>query len=281
MDADEQKREERIAWTRMAPGYGKHQAFLRRCTSPVTSRMIEVTGIGAGSRVLDVACGAGDPAISIAERVGPAGHVLATDLAGDMLEVARRAAASAGLENIVFREMDGEGLDVDEGDFDAVTIRFGLMFMPDPVACLRRCRAALRPGGRVAVACWAAPERNPWWTVPADIVRRHAGLPPIATGDAGAFRFADPTALRGALEEAGFREITIDEVTVRFGPYENAHTWWQTMLDLRGAAIVMLDELPSASRSAAVREILSAAEVSDGPSGIVLDGVSWVASGTT
>jgi ubiquinone/menaquinone biosynthesis C-methylase UbiE len=280
MNADERKREERIAWARMAPGFEKHQAFFRRCTAPVTSRMIEASGIRDGSRVLDVACGEGDPTLTIAERVGPTGHVLATDLAADMLNVARRAASSAGLTNIAFREVDGEAIVVDEGAFDAVTIRFGLMFMPDAVACLRRCRAALRRSGRIAVACWTAPDRNPWWTLAGDIVRRHAGFPPIRTGEAGAFRFADPNELHATLDDAGFEEVTIDEVAVQFGPYADAHTYWQTMLDLRGAAIVLLDELPAGPRDEAVREILEAAAALEGRDGILLDGVSWVTSGT-
>lgn len=279
MNGTDAKREEHDNWTRMAPGFGKHQAFLRRCTAPVSERMLDLCAVGAGSRVLDIACGAGDPALPAAERVGPTGTVLATDFAEDMVAVAREEAARAGITNIDFRVVDGETLDVGTGAFDAVTLRFGLMFMPDAIACLRGASRALRSGGRIAVACWADPERNDWWTLAGNVVRRHAGLPPPVAGEPGAFRFADPSALSATLEQAGFRGVEIDTVDVAFGPYPDPDTWWQTMLDLRGAAVVLLDSLPSTTRAAATREILDAATAHMRPGGIVLGGSAWVASG--
>src|SRR5262245_24402467 len=110
MDADAHKREEHACWTRMAPGYSQHRAFLAGCTAPVSERMLDVARIGSGSRVLDIACGAGDPALLAAERVGPSGHVLATDFAEDMVAVARAEAERRGLRQIEFRVGDGEAL---------------------------------------------------------------------------------------------------------------------------------------------------------------------------
>jgi len=279
MDPTEAKREEHDTWMRMAPGFGRHQELLRRCGAPVSERMLDRCRVGPGNRALDIACGAGDPALLAAERVGPTGSVLAIDFAEEMVAVARKEAERTGRANVDFRVADGETLDVPAGAFDAVTLRFGLMFMPEPLACLRGAWRALRPGGRIAVACWAPQERNPWWTLAGNIVRRHTGLPPPVPGEPGAFRFADPEVLRPTLEAAGFGGVEIDDVEIAFGPYADPEAWWQTMLDLRGAAVVLLETLPAATRAAATREILDAAAAQMKPGGIVLGGAAWVASG--
>src|SRR5437763_1435369 len=117
------------AWQAVAPGWKRWSDLMRRITKPLTDRM--VAEVSPGQRVLDIASGCGEPAIAMAEKVGPQGSVLGTDLVEDMLVFAREHAAARGLTNIEFRHVDGEELDVPPGSFDVVTMRWGLMFMPD------------------------------------------------------------------------------------------------------------------------------------------------------
>jgi SAM-dependent methyltransferase len=118
-----------------------------------------------------------------------------------MLAFAREKASKRGLGNIVFRRVDAEELEVPTGSFDAVLVRWGIMFMSDPASCLKRARSALRSGGRIAVACWAAPARNAWAN-------------PASAGNL--FAFADPALLRAAMQSAGFEDVVIEEVHVGF-----------------------------------------------------------------
>jgi ubiquinone/menaquinone biosynthesis C-methylase UbiE len=188
-------------WTEAARAWRKHDARLRTAFAPVTERMLQATCLGADGRVLDIACGTGEPALSAAEQVGPGGIVLATDFVEEMLAFAREKASERGLDNVVFRRVDAEELEAPAGSFDAVLVRWGIMFMSDPAACLKRARAALRSGGRIAVACWAGPERNAW----AD----SASAPSL-------FAFADPERLRRAMQDAGFEDVVLEEVHVGF-----------------------------------------------------------------
>jgi ubiquinone/menaquinone biosynthesis C-methylase UbiE len=92
-----------------------------------TDMMLDMANLAIGSRVLDVAAGTGEQTILAARRVGPAGSVLATDIAAKMLKIAAEAAHQAGLGNVTTRVMDAQRLDVEPGSFDAVISRLGLM----------------------------------------------------------------------------------------------------------------------------------------------------------
>src|SRR3990172_4931501 len=121
LDAQAIKERQREQWGRAAAGWRKHDERFRRVTAPASQRLLEAAGIAPGHRVLDIACGTGEPAFPAADIVGPAGYVLATDQAPEMLAVAREKAAERGLTNIEFRLADGEELDVEAELFDAAT----------------------------------------------------------------------------------------------------------------------------------------------------------------
>src|SRR6266542_708326 len=107
---------------------------------------------------------------------GPTGSVLATDMAPEMIEVAREKASAQGVGNVEFRLVDGEELGVDPASFDAVTCRWGMMFMPEPLKFLYQAHEALKPGGRFAAAVWGPPERNPFISLPMATVREHLDI---------------------------------------------------------------------------------------------------------
>jgi ubiquinone/menaquinone biosynthesis C-methylase UbiE len=133
-----------------------------RALGPATRAMLDLAGVGAGQRVLDIGAGTGDQTILAARRVGPSGHVLATDVAASMLELAVDAVRRAGLANVETRAVDAQRLDLEPGTFDAAICRLTLMLLPDPPAALAGVRRALKPGGKLAAMVFSAPERNPF-----------------------------------------------------------------------------------------------------------------------
>src|SRR5213593_1496522 len=173
IDAQAMKEQQRKDWGDAAESWRKNYERLREVAAPVTKHMLELAMVAPGHRVLDIACGSGEPALSAAHFVGAAGFVLATDMAPEMLEVARDNAKAQGVMNVEFRLVDGEEIDVNPESFDAVTCRWGLMFMPEPVRCLAQAYHALKTDGRIAVAVWGPPDRNPFIALPMGIARKH------------------------------------------------------------------------------------------------------------
>ena len=172
--------------------------------------MLDLAGVTEGSRVLDVAAGAGEQSLRAARRAGPAGRVLATDIAPALLERAERDARDAGLTQVETLEIDGEDLGrLDAGSFDAVVSRVGLIYFPDRPRALAGMRHVLRPGGRVSAVVYSVPEANPFFSRPVQIIRRKAQLPPPVPGQPGPFSLGGPGVLAEALNTAGFRDVEV------------------------------------------------------------------------
>jgi ubiquinone/menaquinone biosynthesis C-methylase UbiE len=174
--------------------------------------MLDMAGIRAGQRVLDVAAGAGEQTIVTAQRVGPTGSVLATDISSNILEFAQNAAREAGLNNVETRVMDGGNLELPDESFDAVISRVGLIYFPDQHKALTGMKRVLRPGGRVAAITYSTPDNNKFFSVPVSIIRRRANLPPPLPGQPGPFSLGSPGVLEAAYQKAGFRDVQIRQV---------------------------------------------------------------------
>lgn len=263
--------EQREQWDRLAAGWRRHDAVHRRCTAGVTERM--VTGLRPGDRVLDIACGTGDPTLAAAARVGPSGYVLGVDLSAEMLEVARELAA--GLDQVELRCAAAESLEL-QPSFDRVTIRWGLMFMDDPLACLEAAHRALVPGGVLAVACWASPAHNPWATVLATVLRRHVSVPPPPPGFAGPFRLDDPERLLALLAAAGFDRITIEALSLPMSDFERGADFVEYRLDTAGPLASLFRGLPVDQQEELAGEMAREVERIGGGRAH-LDGLTWLA----
>jgi SAM-dependent methyltransferase len=277
MDNATVKANQATTWRTVAPGWMKHEERMRRYTAAATQQILSV--VEKGNRVLDIASGVGDPSIAIAEKVGPAGSVLATDLVAEMLAFAREKAAERGVKNIEFRHVDGEALDAPAGSFDAVTMRFGLMFMPDPVGCLTRARQALKSNGRVGLIVWAPPPRNPWAAVPMGVLGRHIEIPKPPPDAPGLFAFGDPGRLESTVKSAGFSDVRVEEVEVTMSDFDKGSDYWDFMLDVAGPITVLFNtKVPAEKRAAVAAEIALALEAAGGGKAH-LKGTAWFASG--
>ncbi|MDP9363402.1 MAG: methyltransferase domain-containing protein [Chloroflexota bacterium] len=206
-DAARYKATTRAQWQAAAEAWDRWTPALRAWLGPATETMLDLARLAPGDRVLDVAAGAGEPAISAARRVGPSGSVLATDISPNILAYARRAAAAAGLTNVETRVMDGERLELPDASFDAVLSRVGLIYFPDQPRALAEIRRVLKSGGRVAAMVYSTAENNRFFSIPVRIIRRRAGLPPPAPGQPGPFSLGGAGLLEDAYRRAGFREV--------------------------------------------------------------------------
>ncbi len=206
-DANRYKSTTRQQWQDAAEAWNAWGQLLGEWLGPATEAMLDMAAIGKGSRVLDVAAGAGHQSLVVARRVGPAGHVLATDISPNILEYAAENARIEGLENLGTLVADGEELDVEADGFDAAISRVGLIYFPDQQRALANIRRALKPGGRFATIVYSTPNRNGFFSKPVSIIRERAKLPPPAAGQPGPFSLGSPDVLAGVLKQAGFRDV--------------------------------------------------------------------------
>ncbi len=200
-------------WNSAAEAWHRWGTLLSRWLGPATETMLDMAGVTQGSRVLDVAAGAGEQSLAAARRVGNTGYVLATDLSPAILEYAERSARLAGLENVGTHAIDGERLDeLSAGPFDAVISRVGLIYFPDQQKALEGMRRKLRKGGRVAAMVYATADSNGFFSLPVSIIRRRAQLPPPLLGQPGPFSLGKPEVLKKAFIDAGLKDVRIESI---------------------------------------------------------------------
>jgi len=194
-------------WRETARFWTKHSDTIRTMFAPLTEALIRDAGIGEGETVLDVAGGAGEPSLTIAERVGSKGSVTCTDAVAEMVAAAETEAQRRGLTNLTFRQCVADSLPYDNDTFDAVVSRLGVMFFPDPIAALREMLRVAKPGGSLSLAVWCQNELNPFTHIVTDVMSRYVESP-LADPDApGAFRFAESGKLAGIFQLAGAGDV--------------------------------------------------------------------------
>jgi SAM-dependent methyltransferase len=278
-DAAKYKNAQREQWNKDGAAWRRWNPVLDRWYGEATRQMLDLARVRPGQRILDVAAGAGEPAVSAAERVGPGGHVLATDISEGIVELARQVARERGLEQVETRAMDGEQLDLPDASFDAVLCRLGLMYMPHPVTALSEWRRALRAGGRVAVAVFSTPERNSWGAIPASIIRRRAQLPPPVPGQPGPFSLGAPGVLEGIFRQAGFADAEIRAVPV---PHRttSAAEYVRVAREAFGGFNAMMAHLPPEERESVWNEVEGSMRSFESPGGFEVPGECLVGAAT-
>ena len=208
-DAVKYKETTREQWQAAAAAWHRWGPTLHDWLGQATDLMLDLAGVGPGTNVLDVAAGAGEQTLVAARRVGPLGHVLATDISPNILSFARESAIAERLTNVATQVLDGENLDLPAESFDVVISRVGLIYFPDQHKALTGMHRVLKPGGRVAAITYSTAENNKFFSVPVSIIRRRAHLPPPLPGQPGPFSLGASGVLQGALQRAGFHDIQV------------------------------------------------------------------------
>jgi SAM-dependent methyltransferase len=199
----------REQWQNTAEAWHRWGPAIEKWLGPATEEMLALAGVKSGSKVLDVAAGAGGQTFMAARKVGSQGFVLATDISSNILAYVTEDARQTGMANVETKVLDGENLDVKPGTFDVVISRVGLIYFPDQQAALTGMHNALKPGGRVAAIVYSTAENNKFFSIPVSIIRRRAQLPPPLPGQPGPFSLGNPGVLEEAFQKAGFHSTQI------------------------------------------------------------------------
>jgi SAM-dependent methyltransferase len=223
--------------------------------APVSDILLARIAAKPGDRILDVGCGCGGLSIALAAQVAPTGSVLGIDISAPMLERARDVAPSG--VPVQFVLADATVHPFEQGRFDLLVSRFGVMFFADPVASFANMRRALKPSGRLVFACWREPRENPWMMTPLQAVYQHVPkLPPPEPDDPGPFGFSLEARVTRILREAGFRDVAMEPcaLSLDIATGKGLEVAVQSALEI-GPASRALQEHPPEVRAAATKSI--------------------------
>ena len=250
-EADLIKERTRQNWDAAATGWDKHAPAIRAWLRRPTDAMLNMAAVAPGQRVLDVAAGAGDQTLDLAERVGPKGRVVASDISAKILTIAAQNAARAGHSNVETHLADAEHLNLPAGTFDAAVCRLGLMFLPDPLAGLAQVYRALIPGGRFCAMVFAGPDHNPCLRILMMTALRHAGLPPRDPFQPGGLvSLGRPGAIDALFRQAGFSAVATTRMDAPFR-MPTADQYLEFVQDAAGPILQILAPLAPAAKAAA------------------------------
>ncbi len=201
---------QRQHWDAVAAGWSAWLPWTSANFQPITAWFDRMSVWRPGTRVLDLACGAGYPALEGAARVLPEGTLVASDVSAAMVAAAAAQARSAGLEQLRFVVADSEALPYGDEFFDGVTNAYGLMFCGTPEGAIGEAFRVLKPGGRFAATTWDDSANSPFFSVIHSVAAPRLGLAVPQPDAPGPFRLASPRRLDRLLRDAGFGAVTVE-----------------------------------------------------------------------
>ena len=232
----------------IAPGWERWRARIEETTTPVREWMLRELAPRSGDTVLELAAGAGDTGFEAASIVGERGRLISTDFSPAMVEVARRRGSELGVGNVEHRVIDAERIELDSGSVDGVLCQSAYMLVADPAAALAETRRVLRPGGRLALSVWGAPERNPWASIGGMILVERGHMPLPEPEAPGIFSLASEERTRMLLDDAGFGSVRTENVPLRF-TFRDLDDYEQWVIDVAGSFAIVMRELPEDERA--------------------------------
>lgn len=254
MAAQDPTEQVRQTWESVAPAWERHRQRVFEQVRAVSEWLVDRVEPEPGRTLLELGCGPGETGFLAAERLGPDGTLISTDVSPGMVEVARRGSAERGLTNVEHRVADAQQLDLPDGSVDGVLSRFTFMLIPEPKRAFAEVRRVLRPGRPFAYATWGGMDRNPWVTSIIGAVMQNGHAPPVGASPfepGGLFSLAGPDPNTAYLADAGFSDIDVDEITGAM-EYPSFDEYWDTNTSLAGPLAEMLATL-DAGQIAAIR----------------------------
>jgi ubiquinone/menaquinone biosynthesis C-methylase UbiE len=274
--ADTRRAQVHAMWAAVADRWAEHADEVDERGAALTAAMLDWVALRPGDRVLELACGPGGAGLAAAERVGPGGEVVVSDVAPPMVAIATARAAARGLTQVRGEVLDLEAIEAPDGRYDAVLCREGLMFAVEPARAAGEIARVLRPGGRVAAAVWGPRVENPWLGLVLDAVGEQLGVPMPPPGIPGPFSLGDRDRLAALLAGAGLADVTVRDVPTPLRS-PSFDVWWARTTAITGplAAIVAgLADDDAAALRARVREAVAPYTTA---AGLELPGVALLA----
>jgi SAM-dependent methyltransferase len=234
---------QRAQWNSAASGWKKWSPLIDKDTAPVSERLVELAQVEVGDRVLDVAAGYGEPALTAARRVGPDGRVVATDISGEMLAFGRERAEAAGLDNVEFVEADAASLEFPAASFDVALSRWGIIFEPEPEATAARVRGFLKGGARMAISSWGPIDTVPMFALTMGTLVKRLQITPPPPGTPGPLARPTPEGIGSLLEGGGFSNVEVEEIDVVF-EYSSPEEFVSCIREIAPPITALLAEYP-------------------------------------
>jgi ubiquinone/menaquinone biosynthesis C-methylase UbiE len=257
-EQEEQLAKQKHIWNEYSAGWQRWDELLMRMMQPVADRLADSLNLSGNEHVLDVASGTGEPGLTLASLL-PQGQVTGSDLSENMVEIANEHAQIRGITNYHSQQADATNLPFADNSFDRVICRFGIMFFPNIGAGLREMTRVLKPGGRLSVAVWAAPNLNSFLTLIGATIVERLNLPKPPPDVPGIFRCAQPGMTSQLLTSTGLSAVTEYNV-VGEATYESPENYWEISADVAGPIMEALNNEPQEVIDEVKREVCRKAE---------------------
>lgn len=274
---EEIREQQKAAWNKFSSGWKKWDDLTMDFLKPMGNEIIRLLTLKDTDVVLDIASGTGEPGLTIASTVHN-GKVIMTDLAEDMLEIARENAARRNIKNTETIVCDVCELPFADNTFDAISCRFGFMFFPDMLIAANEMVRVLKPGGKLATSVWNVPEKNFWVTVTMGAINRNIDMPVPPAGSPGMFRCAKDGLISDLFLLAGLKNISQKEVVSQLNS-KTADTYWSMMTEVAAPVAAGLGKADEITREKIKREVYQALDQQYPDGNIVIDASALVISG--
>lgn len=247
------REQQKASWNKFSPGWKKWDDLMMDFLKPMGDEIIRFIHPKGNDVVLDIAAGTGEPGLTIATML-TGGKVIITDLAEDMLEIARENAANRGIKNIETRACDVTQLPFPDNTFDAISCRFGFMFFPDMLLAAKEMQRVLKPGGRIATSVWNVPEKNFWVTAIMGTIGKNMELPVLPPGSPGMFRCSKDGLISDLFKQAGLKNIIQNEVAGKLN-VKTVDVYWNMMNEVGAPIVAALSKADDATKEKIKREV--------------------------
>ena len=265
------------SWNQFSSGWKKWDNLIMDFLKPVGDEIIRMLDPKGNIAVLDVASGTGEPALTIASKLN-GGSVKLTDLAENMLLIARENATRRGINNIEIFACDACNLPFADNTFDAISCRFGFMFFPDMLMAAREMVRVLKPGGKVAASVWNIPEKNFWVTVTAEAISRNMELQPPSPDAPGIFRCSPPSLMSDLFSQVGLKNISRNEVAGKLN-CKTFDVYWGMQTEVAAPVVAALNKADNVVKQKIKEEVRRALNQKYTDGNIILDSSALVIYG--
>ncbi|MDP1810163.1 MAG: class I SAM-dependent methyltransferase [Sediminibacterium sp.] len=271
------RQQQKESWNKFSAGWKKWDDLTMDFLQPMGNEIIRLLNPKNDEVVLDVAAGTGEPGLTIASMLN-GGKVIITDLAEDMLEIAREHAARRGIKNIETLACDVCEMPFADNTFDAISCRFGFMFFPDMLLAAKEMVRVLKPGGRIATAVWGVPEKNFWVTAIMGTINKNMQLPAPPPGAPGIFRCAGDGFISDLFLQAGLKNISAKEVNGKLN-CKTTDVYWNMMTEIGAPIVAALSKADEAMKEKIKKEVYQAVNQKYPDGNIVIDSSAIVIYG--
>jgi SAM-dependent methyltransferase len=275
---DEIRDGQRAAWAGLSAGWEKWDSVIMDQLGPVGAAIIECLGIADDQQHLDIASGTGEPGLTVA-RLAPGGHVVLTDLAAEMLDIAARRASAQGITNVETRVCSADDLPFGDGAFDSISVRFGYMFFPDVAKATAEFARVLKPGGRVCSSVWVKPGENPWTAIAMQAIAAEVVLASPDPDGPNMFRCAAPGYVSALYEAAGLRNVAEWDVGVELVTRSPAQ-YWEMISEHVSLAVAALQQAGELARERIAKAVIAKVSTYEEDGEVRIPGVARCIVGT-